>query len=205
MNIQALSFLKKKRVIYNIPNLLTLLRIIVIPCFFILFLYFPTRIFSLLASILFAAASLTDFLDGYIARRWQLETSLGKFLDPLADKLLVSVALIMLIPLDRVPSWMVAVIIGREILVTSLRVVAVTDGMMISSTMMGKYKTAFQIMAVICLLIHYDYHIFVNSPHFSVNFHQVGMVILWIALIFTVWSGIDYLRKFFRQVFYPTV
>jgi CDP-diacylglycerol--glycerol-3-phosphate 3-phosphatidyltransferase len=204
MKIQDLSFLKHKRVIFNIPNLLTLLRIIVIPFLFILFLYFPTKIFSLLASILFAAASLTDFLDGYIARRWKLETSLGKFLDPLADKLLVSVALIMLIPLGRVPPWIVAVIIGREILVTGLRVVAVTEGMVIASSMMGKYKTAFQIVAVICLLIHYEYHLPLDSPAILINFHQVGIILLWIALIFTLWSGIDYVIKFFRQVFYRT-
>ncbi|MCX5894724.1 MAG: CDP-diacylglycerol--glycerol-3-phosphate 3-phosphatidyltransferase [Proteobacteria bacterium] len=204
MKITGLQIFKKKKVIFNIPNLLTLFRIVVIPCFFVLFLYFPTKSFSLLASILFAMASLTDFLDGYIARRWKLETSLGKFLDPLADKLLVAVALIMLIPLGRVPPWMVAVIIGREILVTGLRVVAVTDGVVISASKLGKYKTAFQTVSVICLLIHYEYHIITESPHFAVDFHQVGMALLWIALVITVWSGIDYYRKFFRQVFYKT-
>jgi CDP-diacylglycerol--glycerol-3-phosphate 3-phosphatidyltransferase len=188
--------------VFTIPNLLTLFRIVVTPLFFILFYYFPTKVFSLLASVLFALASLTDFLDGYIARRWNLETSLGKFLDPLADKLLVAVALIMLIPLGRVPSWMVAVIIGREILVTGLRVVAITEGLVIAASKLGKYKTVFQIVSVTCLLLHYEYHLFIESPYLLINFHQVGMGLLWVALVITVWSGIDYFRKFFRQVFF---
>jgi CDP-diacylglycerol--glycerol-3-phosphate 3-phosphatidyltransferase len=188
--------------VFTIPNLLTLFRIVVTPLFFILFYYFPTKVFSLLASVLFALASLTDFLDGYIARRWNLETSLGKFLDPLADKLLVAVALIMLIPLGRVPSWMVAVIIGREILVTGLRVVAITEGLVIAASKLGKYKTVFQIVSVTCLLLHYEYHLFIESPYLLINFHQVGMGLLWVALAITVWSGIDYFRKFFRQVFF---
>ena len=204
MNLAARQLITKKRlgIIFTIPNLLTLFRIFVTPLFFILFFYFPTKVFSLLASLLFALASLTDFLDGYIARRWNLETSLGKFLDPLADKLLVAVALIMLIPLDRVPSWMVAVIIGREILVTGLRVVAVTEGMVIAASRLGKYKTVLQILSVICLLIHYEYQLKIQSSYFLVNFHEMGLGLLWIAMFVTVWSGIDYFRKFFKQVFY---
>ena len=204
MNFAASQLITKKRlsIIFTLPNLLTLFRIFVTPLFFILFFYFPTKVFSLLASLLFALASLTDFLDGYIARRWNLETSLGKFLDPLADKLLVAVALIMLIPLDRVPSWMVAVIIGREILVTGLRVVAVTEGLVISASRLGKYKTVLQILSVICLLIHYEYQLNIQSSYFLINFNEMGMGLLWIAMFVTVWSGIDYFRKFFKQVFY---
>ena len=204
MNFAASQLITKKRlrIIFTLPNLLTLFRIFVTPLFFILFFYFPTKVFSLLASLLFTLASLTDFLDGYIARRWNLETSLGKFLDPLADKLLVAVALIMLIPLDRVPSWMVAVIIGREILVTGLRVVAVTEGLVIAASRLGKYKTVLQIVSVICLLIHYEYQLNIQSSYFLINFHEMGMGLLWLAMFVTVWSGIDYFRKFFKQVFY---
>ena len=204
MNFAANQLITKKRlgIILTLPNLLTLFRIFVTPLFFLFFFYFPTKVFSLLASLLFALASLTDFLDGYIARRWNLETSLGKFLDPLADKLLVAVALIMLIPLDRVSSWMVAVIIGREILVTGLRVVAVTEGLVISASRLGKYKTVLQILSVICLLIHYEYQLNIQSSSFLINFHEMGLGLLWIAMFVTVWSGIDYFRKFFRQVFY---
>jgi len=199
---QKITAEKQRSRVFTIPNLLTLFRIVVTPLFFILFYSFPTKVFSLLASLLFVTASFTDFLDGYIARRWNLESSLGKFLDPLADKLLVAVALIMLIPLGRVPSWMVAVIIGREILVTGLRVVAITEGLVIAASKLGKYKTVFQIAAVTCLLMHYEYHLFIESPYLLVNFHQVGMGLLWVALLITVWSGIDYFRKFFRQVFF---
>ena len=199
---QKITAEKQRSRVFTIPNILTLFRIVVTPLFFILFYYFPTKVFSLLASLLFVMASFTDFLDGYIARRWNLESSLGKFLDPLADKLLVAVALIMLIPLGRVPSWMVAVIIGREILVTGLRVVAITEGLVIAASKLGKYKTVFQIAAVTCLLMHYEYHLFIESPYLLVNFHQVGMGLLWVALLITVWSGIDYFRKFFRQVFF---
>jgi len=204
MNAAASKIIAEQRRsrVFTIPNILTLFRIVVTPLFFILFYYFPTRVFSLLASLLFALASFTDFLDGYLARRWNLESSLGKFLDPLADKLLVAVALIMLIPLGRVPSWMVAVIIGREILVTGLRVVAITEGLVIAASKLGKYKTVFQIAAVICLLMHYEYHLFIESPYLLINFHQVGMGLLWVALLITVWSGIDYFRKFFKQVFF---
>jgi len=204
MNFAANQLITKKRlgIILTLPNLLTLFRIFVTPLFFLLFFYFPTKVFSLLAALLFALASLTDFLDGYIARRWNLETSLGKFLDPLADKLLVAVALIMLIPLERVSSWMVAVIIGREILVTGLRVVAVTEGLVISASRLGKYKTVLQILSVICLLIHYEYRLNIQSSSFLINFHEMGLGLLWIAMFVTVWSGIDYFRKFFRQVFY---
>jgi CDP-diacylglycerol--glycerol-3-phosphate 3-phosphatidyltransferase len=199
---QKITAEKHRSRVLTIPNLLTLFRIVVTPLFFILFYYFPTKVFSLLASLLFVTASFTDFLDGYIARRWNLESSLGKFLDPLADKLLVAVALIMLIPLGRVPSWMVAVIIGREILVTGLRVVAITEGLVIAASKLGKYKTVFQIAAVTCLLMHYEYQLFIEAPYLRVNFHQVGMGLLWVALLITVWSGIDYFRKFFRQVFF---
>jgi len=199
---QKIAAEKRRSRVFTIPNILTLFRIVVTPLFFILFYYFPTKVFSLLASLLFVTASFTDFLDGYIARRWNLESSLGKFLDPLADKLLVAVALIMLIPLGRVPSWMVAVIIGREILVTGLRVVAITEGLVIAASKLGKYKTVFQIAAVTCLLLHYEYHLFIESPYLLVDFHEVGMGLLWVAMFITVWSGIDYFRKFFRQVFF---
>jgi CDP-diacylglycerol--glycerol-3-phosphate 3-phosphatidyltransferase len=202
MKISTIQYQKEKSIIFNIPNTLTLCRIIVIPIFIIILLYSSSKLFSFIAAFLFTAASLTDLLDGYIARKWNLETSLGKFLDPLADKLLVAVALIMLIPLGRVPPWMVAVIIGREILVTGLRTVAVTEGLIIAASKWGKYKAAMQTMSVICLLLHFDYQFFGDSQYFLINLHQVGIGLLWIALLVTIWSGIDYFNKFFKQVFH---
>jgi CDP-diacylglycerol--glycerol-3-phosphate 3-phosphatidyltransferase len=181
-----------RNTVFNLPNNLSLLRIGLAPFLVAIFLFSSSRVFSFLAALLFSLASLTDWLDGYFARKQNIVTPLGKFLDPLADKLLVAVALIMLIHLGRVPSWMVAVIIGREIAVTGLRVVAATEGMSISASPLGKYKTTFQILAVIGLLLHYEY--------FGVDFHVVGVFFLWIALFMTALSGIDYFVKFLRGV-----
>jgi len=153
---------------------------------------------SLIVAFIFSIASLTDWLDGYIARRQGIETTLGKFLDPLADKLLVSVALIMLVKLGRAPTWMVTIIIAREIIITGLRGIAATERIDISPSRLGKYKTAFQIMAVVCLLIHFKYR-FLSSVY--IDFHALGIIILWIALIVTIWSAIDYFIRFFRKVY----
>ena len=180
----------------NLPNMITFGRIIVAPVLFVLLLYSPGRLMSLLTALIFVIASITDFLDGYLARRMNLVTSLGKFLDPLADKLLVGVALIMMIPLGRVPPWVVAFIVGREILVTSLRMVAIREGVIIEASRMGKFKTFFQIVAVVALLIHYTY----DFGRFSLNFHMVGEVLLYIALAITVWTGADYFNRFFYVI-----
>ena len=137
---------------------------------------------------MFALASISDLLDGFLARRQQLVTTLGKFLDPLADKLIVSSALIMLVPLGRAPAWMVVVIVGRELAITGLRSMAVSEGKVISADKLGKKKMVFQIVAILGLLLHYEY--------FGINFHAVGMFFLWLAVILTLWSGINYFRTF---------
>lgn len=139
---------------------------------------------------MFGLASISDLLDGFLARRRKLVTTLGKFLDPLADKLVVSAALIMLIPLGRVPAWMVVVIVGRELAITGLRTVAVSEGQVISADYLGKQKMVFQIVAILGLLLHYEY--------FSVNFHAVGMFFMWVAVIMTLWSGFNYFRSFWH-------
>lgn len=181
----------RKKKLWNLPNNLTLYRIATVPGLVILML-FPNRVCSFSAAILFSIASITDCLDGFFARRRHLVSTLGKFLDPLADKLLVSAALIMLIPLGRVPAWMTLVIIGRELAVTGLRGICSAEGVVISATSLGKYKVGFQIAAIIPLLIHY--------PYFSINFHVVGMFFLWIAVGLTIWSGIDYFKKFYAVI-----
>jgi CDP-diacylglycerol--glycerol-3-phosphate 3-phosphatidyltransferase len=186
--------------IVNIPNIITLCRIIFIPVLFILLLYSPGKFLSFCAALIFTLASVTDFLDGYLARRMNLVTSLGKFLDPLADKLLVGVALIMMIPLERVPPWIVALIVAREILITGLRVVAMREGMVIETSTWAKHKTVFQIVAVVGLLIHYKYQLAWGGIHFSVDFHLIGLMILYIALFVTLWTGADYFYKFFRKI-----
>lgn len=157
---------------------------------------------SFWAAALFSAASFTDWLDGYLARRMGIVTVFGKFLDPIADKLIVMAALIMIIPFNRVPAWMVLVILGREIIITGLRGIASSEGIVIEASELGKFKTIFQIVAIIALLLHYDYHWFFSYDHplLIANMHNVGMFYLWIAFFITVWSGADYLFRFVKII-----
>jgi CDP-diacylglycerol--glycerol-3-phosphate 3-phosphatidyltransferase len=180
---------KGTKSIFNLPNSLTLFRIACIPVL-VLLLFFPHKATSFLAAVVFGLASISDLLDGFLARRQQLVTNLGKFLDPLADKLVVSAALIMLIPLGRAPAWMVVVIVGRELAITGLRSVAVSEGKVISADELGKKKMVFQIVAILGLLLHYEY--------FGINFHAVGMFFLWLAVALTLWSGFNYFRRFWH-------
>jgi len=174
------------------PNALTLYRIAAVPLIVILML-FPNRICSFTAAVLFSAAAITDFLDGYFARRRGLESNFGRIMDPLADKLLVSSTFIMLASLNWVPSWVVCIIIGREIAVTGLRNFIVENSRDISSSSLGKYKTGFQIAASIPLLIHYSY--------LGIDFHAIGHLYMWVALVLTLWSGIDYFMQHRRLFF----
>lgn len=139
--------------IFNIPNILTILRVILVP-FFIYFLFFDELEFKIYAMIIFLFASITDFVDGYLARKWKQETELGKFLDPLADKILVTSAFLTFLLLDeQIEIWMVLSIIFRDMLITSLRWLAIRQGSSLKTTMMGKLKTAFQMTAIFLLLI----------------------------------------------------
>ena len=168
----------------KIPNYLTVLRLMLIPAV-VTCLYFPGKTGSFLAALFFGLAAITDLLDGFYARRYRVVTPLGKFLDPLADKLLVSVTMIMLITVNRIPAWVVMLIIARELAVTGLRGIAVLEGQIIEASVLGKYKTIFQSVALVCLSLHYQY--------LQIDFHLVGMVFLWVALVLTLWSGWIYL------------
>lgn len=185
--------------ILNLPNILTMARIAAIPLMAAL-LMSPSQRAGFWAAAVFALASITDWLDGYLARRMGIVTVFGKFLDPIADKLIVMAALIMILPFGRVPAWMVLVILGREIIITGLRGIASSEGIVISASELGKFKTIFQIVAIIGLLLHYNYNWFfgIQHPLLQVNMHNVGMFFLWIATLLTVWSGIDYLARFVR-------
>ena len=187
--------------ILNIPNIITMVRIAAIPLLCVLLLS-PEREAGFWAAALFAAASVTDWLDGYLARRMGIVTVFGKFLDPIADKLIVMSALIMILPFGRVPAWMVLVILGREMIITGLRGIASTEGIVIPASNLGKFKTIFQLVAIIGLLLHYDYQWFfsIDHPLLVVNMHNVGMFYLWIATVITIWSGFDYLNKFVRVI-----
>ena len=169
------------------PNTLTLFRIAAVPIIVILML-FPNRLSTFIAAILFSVAAITDYFDGYIARKFGLVSNLGKVMDPVADKLLVSSAFIMLTSLGWVPAWMVCIIIGREIAVTGLRNIIAEKGEDVSASSLGKYKTGFQIAAIIPLLIHY--------PFCGLDAQAIGRFFLWGALVFTLWSGADYFIKF---------
>ncbi len=177
--------------ILTLPNGLTIIRILAIPIILFL-LFYPERICRLITTLFFLLVAVTDTLDGYFARRRGLVTTLGKFLDPLADKLLIVAALIALIPARGIPAWMVIVIIGREISVTGLRGIALSQGIVISASTLGKYKTVFEVASITFLIL--------NGKYFSIELHQVGMGLLWIALGLAVISGIDYFKKFLKTI-----
>lgn len=183
---------------FNLPNKITLARIALIPVFMIIMLV-PFQwgslhigdelipVAHLAGAVLFIIASTTDWVDGYYARKLNLVTNFGKFLDPLADKLLVSAALITLVQFDLAPAWMVIVIISREFAVTGLRLVLAGTGEVVAANMLGKIKTWAQIIAVAALLLH-------NLPFELVSF-PFGDIALWVAVLFTVISGWDYFAK----------
>jgi CDP-diacylglycerol--glycerol-3-phosphate 3-phosphatidyltransferase len=151
------------------------------------------------AAFLFLLASLTDIMDGYIARKYNIVTNLGKILDPLADKLIVLIALVMLIPLGRAPAWIVALIVLRETAVTSLRAVAATEGVVIAASPLGKYKNLFQVIATLFLIMYHNFPLIkIGGVPISLDFHTSGILVLWVALILTLWSGLDYFVKFFH-------
>ena len=177
--------------ILNVPNTLSLVRVFLAPLV-LLFLSLristpipflsldgaePLTLGDLLAAVVFIIAAITDSMDGYIARKHHLITTLGKFIDPLADKVLVIAAMIALVELHRIPAWIVLVIITREFVVTGLRLVAAAEGVVIAASRGGKIKTVFQIVALTMLIL--------KIPG--------GMVLMWIAMALTVWSGMEYL------------
>jgi CDP-diacylglycerol--glycerol-3-phosphate 3-phosphatidyltransferase len=192
---------QKQNSILNIPNILTMMRIAAIPLLAGL-LMSPSQPAGFWAAVVFALASITDWLDGYLARRMGIVTVFGKFLDPIADKLIVMAALIMILPYGRVPAWMVLVILGREIIITGLRGIASSEGIVIQASELGKFKTIFQIVSILGLLLHYKYHWFFGIQHslLQVDMHNVGMFYLWIATLLTVWSGMDYLARFVKVI-----
>lgn len=171
------------------PNNLTMFRVITIPGVVLLMLY-PNRFCSFLAAILFSAAAISDYFDGFLARQRGMETTFGKIMDPLADKLLVSSTFIMLASLNRVPAWLVCIIVGRELAVTALRNMMTEVGGDVGASNLGKYKTGFQIAACIPLLIYY--------PFLGIKPIPIGIFFMWGALLFTIWSGVDYFVKYLR-------
>jgi CDP-diacylglycerol--glycerol-3-phosphate 3-phosphatidyltransferase len=183
----------------NLPNILSAFRFLVIPI--LVFMADSDKLLiNFIAALLFLVASLTDIVDGYIARKYNIVTNMGKILDPLADKLLVLVILIMLIPVDRVPAWMVALIVFRETAVTSLRAVAASEGVVIAASPLGKFKNMFQVIATLFLVMHHRVAVPITSgSSFLLDFHASGILLMWIALVLTLWSGVDYFVKFYKK------
>lgn len=186
---------KNKESIWNLPNALTIFRIILIIPFTVLLLggqrgWFGSNLLvpDILADLIFIIASLTDMLDGKIARRYGLVSNFGKFMDPIADKLLVCTAMIALIDMKRIPAWVVIVIIAREFIINGFRLIAVENGKVIAASWWGKFKTTFQMIMVILMIVEPSLAL-MGMPVIIVD------IIMYIALAFTIISLIDYLVK----------
>lgn len=181
----------------NLPNKLTLLRVFMVP-FFVVFLLLAKgdfEYFKWIAFALFVAASLTDLLDGKIARKYNLVTNFGKFMDPIADKLLVCAALVCLTEMGFVPSWMTIVIISREFIISGFRLVAAETGVVIAASMWGKWKTACTMVALCVMIVVVNPYSFANLSGLFQGLSVIANVLMWISVILTVVSLVDYLAK----------
>ena len=181
--------------ILTIPNLLTGFRFLAVP--FLLFLLQPGtgKWIGMAAFALYLSAALTDLADGYYARKHKIESVLGKLIDPLADKLLVATGLIMLIPMGRMPAWVALIILSRDLMITGLRGVAASSGIVVAASRLGKYKSFCQYVAL-CMLIYPE------ELSFIPRLYDLGHLILYISLFLTVWSGAHYFFRF-QQVYLP--
>jgi CDP-diacylglycerol--glycerol-3-phosphate 3-phosphatidyltransferase len=184
----------------NLPNLLTMGRIVAIP-FFVWLLDTPTPVRGFWACIVFTAAAITDVLDGYLARKLGVVSVLGKFLDPLADKLIVMAALVWMVPMGRIAAWVVVVLLAREISVTGLRSVAASEGVVISAGAEGKTKTALQMIGIVALLLGFPYHLsYLGIDLGVVDMVHVGRWLVYLSLLFSFASAAQYLRLFAAAV-----
>lgn len=174
----------------NLANKLSLLRILLTPLVIIL-LYFPGPFVCLMAALIFIFASITDWLDGYIARKYNMVSSIGKFLDPLADKLLICSVLIMFVHLNWAPAWVVIVIVCRELLITGLRAMAIDEGIVLAADRFGKAKTVLQIAAILPITLHY--------PIFGYEIWPVGEVLLYASMLVAIYSGVNYCRYVYQH------
>jgi CDP-diacylglycerol--glycerol-3-phosphate 3-phosphatidyltransferase len=180
----------------NLPNFLTFLRILMIPAVLLLLDRGAPRD-CYWAAWVYAAAAITDLFDGYLARRQGLVTVIGKFLDPLADKLIVAATLVWMVPMGRVPAWAVVLLLSREITITALRSIASSEGLVIAAGDGGKSKTALQMIGIICLLLGYPYHLSLGIVDFGlVDLVHVGRLLIYTSLVFSLTSGAQYMGLF---------
>ncbi|HZX96919.1 MAG TPA: CDP-diacylglycerol--glycerol-3-phosphate 3-phosphatidyltransferase [Myxococcales bacterium] len=185
-----------KQELLNAPNLMTLGRMALIPVFLYL-LFYENRRNSFLAAAVYAVCALSDWLDGWLARVSNKVTTLGKFLDPLADKVIVLSALVMLVRLGRVAVWVVVVIVAREFLISGLRSIAASEGLVISASQGGKWKTSLQLTGIICLMLHYHFAIDYVFGIVMTDFQAVGTTLLYFSLVPGILSAADYVRAFY--------
>ena len=188
-----------KKDLFNIPNSITMLRIVFIP-FVVVLLAQGTPGYCLLAVVCFGIAAISDFFDGYLARRLNLVSVTGKFLDPLADKLMVMAATIQLASMGWLESWIPIIILTRELAVQGLRQIAVGEGLVIAAGSGGKIKTALQLIGLIGLLTHYTYPIRIFGMDTTMNFHKVGWILLVISIFFSLLSAWQYFRGFLKAL-----
>jgi len=170
---------------WTLSNQLTVSRVLLIPLLALAF-YMPGKMGFISAAAVFALASITDWLDGYLARSRNEITAFGRFLDPVADKLLVATALVLLVEADRAPALLAAIIIGREIVISALREWLAQVSSIVHVSALAKWKTGVQMASIICLLLHITV--------FGINMHLIGLILLWIAALLTLWSAYEYLR-----------
>lgn len=194
--------------IFNLPNILTMGRVAMIP----LVMWqmdasditvaggeWQARVAAFVATVVFALASITDFLDGWLARNLNMQSAFGKFLDPLADKLLVLACLVELVHLHRTPAWLAVLLLSREVAITGLRAIAADEGFGVPSDRMGKWKTAMQMVGLIGLLLHFQIETNFVLLGGMVDFHRVGTTLLVLSMVFSVGSAAGYLGNFFGQ------
>lgn len=193
----------KKDTFWNLPNTLTVLRIALVPVMVVLLWVDPSQPYQaperwvcILTMAIFVGAMITDIIDGYLARKWNLVSVAGAFLDPLADKLMVVTVLVMCVPHNWLPAWLVALLICRELTITGVRTIAVSEGLVLSASLLGKFKTATQATALGFLLWHHETDLFWLV---EVDAHACGVMLMYLATVFSLWSAGSYLNQFFRH------
>lgn len=185
---------------FNLPNILTMLRIVMIPIV-MLMLQEGTPAMNFWAGWVYTAATITDALDGYLARKRGLVSVVGKFLDPLADKLLVMATLVLMVGMGRVPAWIVVVILARELSISMLRMIASTEGVVIAAGEGGKAKTALQMVAVLFLMLHHRYLVDFWFVERFVDFNVAGLWLLYLSVVFAITSAGEYVKLFVEAVY----
>ncbi|MBQ9396712.1 MAG: CDP-diacylglycerol--glycerol-3-phosphate 3-phosphatidyltransferase [Proteobacteria bacterium] len=188
-----------KKDLFNLPNSITLLRIVLIPAVVVL-VAMKTPFCCIIATSFFALAAISDFFDGYLARRLNLVSVTGKFLDPLADKLMVMAATVQLASMGWLDSWIPIVILTRELAVQGMRLIAVGEGLVIAAGSGGKIKTALQLIGLVGLLIHYEYPVSLFGFDTTMNFHRAGWWLLVVSIAFSLISAVQYFHGFVKAI-----